>query len=410
MIERTAYKTILKTVSNKPVTLITGARQVGKTTLCYRLKDDLNAEYVTLADMDERKLATRDPKAFLKIHKMPLIIDEVQYAPELFQEIESIVDKERLNNPQINGLFILTGSQAYSLMENITQSLSGRVGIVTVSPLSISEISGKKEHPFRIDPIGALTAAQNQDIPDIYSLMIRGMYPELHVNENLPYDSFYSDYVDTYIMRDVSEMTAVRDKDKFRSFMEVLASLTGQELVYETISKAIGIDLKTIRKWLSILIAGDVIHLLEPYSDTSVVKRVSKRPKIYFKDTGLACYLAKIPDERILFASYLRGPMTETFIINEIIKTHRNNGLKTPFFYYRDSNRNEIDLLMLYDGKLNMIECKSGDTYDTGDVKSFGRLPTSLPKSGCIVCNCDKPYPISQEIYAFPIKSMGSWE
>ncbi len=409
MIKRSVYDTILRTISAKPVTLITGARQVGKTTLCNALKDEIGAEYVTLADHDERELAKRDPYMFLAIHKAPLIIDEVQYAPELFQEIESIVDRERLRDPLVNSLFILASSQSYGLMKDVTQSLSGRIGIVTVPTISLCEEAGVDERPFRIDPIDAFAAGSEIEMTDLPKKVIRGMYPELLMNDRISAASFYSDYVDTYIMRDVSEMVNVQDKDRFRSFMEVVASLTGQELVYETITKAIGADVKTIKRWLSVLVAGDIIRLLEPYSDVSVTKRVSKRPKIYFKDTGLACFLARIPDERILFSSYLKGPMMETFIVNEIIKTHENKGLKTPFFYYRDNNNVEIDLVMLYDGVLSMIECRSGHTYDKGDIKAFDRLSTNLDRIGCIVCNCNRPYPITREVYALPLRSVGMW-
>lgn len=408
MIERTVLSTIEDQIRLKPVVLITGARQVGKTTLCGMISEEFGMKYVTLADSNERMLARTDPEMFIKIHGYPLIIDEIQYAPQLFETIESVVDRERFEDPDAHGLFILTGSQKYRLMEGISQSMSGRVGVIDVPPVSISEEYGLKENPFTINQISSFgRALAINDERDMYSRIIRGMYPEIIRKKRLSPQRFYSDYVDTYIMRDVSEIINVKDRQKFRSFMEIVASFTGQVLVYETVSKTVGIDQKTVKSWLSVLEAGDIIIMLEPYSDRSVAKRVAKRPKLYMRDTGLACYLAKIPDERILTSSYLKGPMTETFIINEIMKTHQNKGLETPFFYYRDSNDNEVDLVMLYEGKLNMIECKAGISYGPSDIKVFGRLATSLEKIGCIVCLTDAPYPVTKEVYAIPLKTIG---
>ena len=408
MIERAILPVINELFGLKPVILITGARQVGKTTLCGMIRKEYDIKYVTLADSNERMLARTDPEMFIRTHGYPLIIDEVQYAPGLLETVESVVDRERLNDPEVHGLFILTGSQKYRLMEGISQSMSGRVGIVDIPAISISEEYGLHENPFTVDPVSSFERVPMiDDGMNMYSRIIRGMYPEIMTKKRLSPQRFYSDYVDTYIMRDVSEIINVKDRQRFRSFMEIVASYTGQVLVYESISKAVGIDLKTVKSWLSVLEAGDIITLLEPYSDRSVTKRVAKRPKLYMKDTGLACYLAKIPDERILMSSYLKGPMTETFIINEIMKTHQNKGLETPFFYYRDSNGNEVDLVMLYDGKLNMVECKSGISFGSSDIKAFGRLATTLEKIGCIVCLTETPYPITKNEYAIPLKTVG---
>ncbi len=407
MIPRAVYPTIKSLIEVKPVVLITGARQVGKTTLCGMLSKDLGIPYVTLADMDKRRLAENDPMMFFKVNGCPLIIDEIQYAPGLFEYIESIVDRERLRDPDSRGLFILTGSQAYRLMEGVTQTMSGRVGIIDVPAISLSEEYGLSERPFTISPENAFVrAGRVHDGTGTLERIVRGMYPEV-VSKGVPSQRYYSDYVETYIMRDVSEMINIRDRNKFRSFMEVVASLTGQVLAYESIAKAAGIDQKTAKGWLSVLEAGGIIEFLQPYSDSSVVKRVAKRPKMYMRDTGLACYLAGVPDARILFSSYLRGRMVETFMIGEIMKTHVNGGLDTPFFYYRDSNNNEVDLVMLFNGKLSMIECKSGADLGLSDIKNFGRLATSLEKTGCAVCLADVPYPIAKDVYAIPVKTIG---
>lgn len=194
---------------------------------------------------------------------------------------------------------------------------------------------------------------------------------------------------------------------KFEEFMELTASLTGQELVYENISNAVGIDGKTAKSWIGVLERSGIIHLLRPYTDRSPVKRMTKRPKIYFWDTGLACYLAKVADAPSLRAGYLRGPMVETYIINEIMKSHRNNGKNTGFHYFRDQS-NEIDLVMAADGILTLAECKSGMTYDANDVKAFDRLSCSLLKIGpsCLICLTEKMYPLKKDVYALPVTSI----
>lgn len=291
LIKRTIKEQILKSIKNKPVTLITVARQVGKSTLCYQIKKELDYNYVSLDDIRERKQAITDPEMFLQLHKWPLIIDDVQYAPKLFEVIEGIVNKEKLENGNNYGMYILTGSQAYELMSGVTESLAGRVSIIRMSPLSTREIFDSSEKKFEIDPI--ILANRSKDFTleanDLYKLIVRGMYPELYENSNLDSNMFYSNYVDTYIERDVSQIINLKDKLKFQNFMEVLASITGEELVYDTLSKAVGVKVETIKSWISVLIAGDIIYLLEPYNEMSVVKRIVKRPKIYFNDTGLAC-------------------------------------------------------------------------------------------------------------------------
>ena len=409
MIDRTVYSLLKEQTELKPVVLVTGARQVGKTTLCGMLSRDLGMKYVTLADNSERMLAMNDPDMFIKVHGYPIIIDEVHHAPGLFEAIEAVVDRERLADPDAHGLFVLTGSKKYRLMEGITQTMSGRVGIINVTGISLSEEYGLEESPFSISPESFFSRSHEvNDDTDMMSRIVRGMYPEIVSKKRLTPQRFYSDYVDTYIMRDVSEMINIRDRMKFRSFMEVVASLTGQTINYNTISNSVGINQKTVKNWLSVLEAGDIIFMLEPYADKSIVKRVTKSPKIYMKDTGLACYLAKIPDSKILGASYLKGPMTETFIINEIMKTHSNGGLETPFFFYRVSENEEIDLLMLYNGRLEMIECKSGMDIGKSDVKTFQKLRTDQEKVGCVVCLTDRPYPITDGVYAIPLRAVGS--
>lgn len=410
MIKRTIKSQIVESIKNKPVTLITGARQVGKSTLCYEIKKEYGFRYVSLDDRRERVQAISDPELFLKMHSWPLIIDEVQYAPALFDVIEFIVNKQKLETGKNNGMFILTGSQAYELMRGVTDSMAGRVSIIRMSPLSASEIYNKDELKFEINPILNIKRIFNYhiEINELFKLIVRGMYPELYDNKEISSDSFYSNYVDTYIERDVSQLINIKDKMKFQNFMEILASLTGQELVYDTIAKAVGVKVNTIKSWINVLMAGEIIYLLEPYNELSVVKRIVRRPKIYFNDSGLACYLARLNNDENLKRSAFAGSFFETYVVNEIKKSYRNNGIKENFYYYRDSNQNEIDLIILENGMLHFVECKAGVSYNRSDIKGFKYLKDSKYQIGlsCIICNTDSIYTIDENVYALPVTAI----
>ena len=411
MINRTIYKEIIDTIKNKAVTVITGARQVGKTTLCSLIETELGFNYVSLADPIIRNSAKSDPSEFLSLNPFPLIIDEIQKAPELFEYLEGIVDKE-IKKGNKKGLYVLTGSQAYKLMKGVTESMSGRVGLISMSPLSLSEITNKEELPFEVDiqRIKNRTKDYLIDTNKMYEYIVRGFYPELYDNTNLKTSIFYADYVETYLERDVSDFINLKDKQKFLNLMSVLASLTGQELIYDNLSKIIGVDVKTIQSWISVLIAGNIIYLLYPYNEESMVKQVTKRPKLYYGDTGLACYLARVTTPDTLKASYLKGHMVETFIVNEIIKSYKNNRYEkeTSFYYYRNSNQEEIDLIIVRDGKISLIECKSGEEFNSKDVSSFDNLSkTKLEMTNnAIICTTKNIYSIGKGIYVIPVTSI----
>ncbi len=406
MINRTILKQIELSVKCRPITLITGARQVGKSTLAQTFIKKGFA-YVSLDDPREREAAVSDPELFLQVHPWPLIIDEVQKAPILFDVIESIVNKEKLNNPQNYGMYILTGFQAYSLMKNVSESMAGRVSIIHMAPLSRNEILARDEPKFDFDPLKISARAKANPLPiaELYKIIVKGFYPELYSNELLDPEKFYSDYVEAYIERDVSDFIGLKNKLAFRRFMELLASLTGQELIYDNIAKLIGVDSKTIVSWVSVLMAGDIVHLLEPYHEYSITKRVVRRPKIYFSDTGLACYLTRASAPEILQSSFLSGRFVETYIVNEIRKTYLNNGKRPNFYYYRDNNMNEVDLLILEDGKLHCLECKSGISYTKKDIKAFKCLQQSNYEKGAnaLVCATPTLYTLEENAYAFPM-------
>lgn len=410
MINRTIKKQIIQSIKNKPITLVTGARQVGKSTLCYEIKKEFGFNYVSLDNLRERKQAINDPEMFLQTHEWPLIIDEIQYAPSLFDVIESIVNKQKLEKGPNNGMFIITGSEVYELMHGISESMAGRVSIVRMLPLSTREIFNQTELEFNFDPfiLNQRCNDYSMSANNLFSLIVKGMYPETHANIEISHEMFYSNYVLTYLERDVSNLINVKDKLKFQNFMEILASLTGEELVYETIAKAVGVKIDTIKSWVSVLLAGDIIYLLQPYNELSIVKRIVKRPKIYFNDTGLACYLAGLNDYRILQNSIFKGRFVETYIVNELRKSYLNNGIKPNFYYYRDNNQNEIDLVILKDGILHFIECKSGVEFNQKDIKGFNQLNNTNYEIGYsyIICNTPSIYKIKNMVYAVPITAI----
>lgn len=409
MIKRTIKKQILNSIKYKPVTLITGARQVGKSTLCYEISKELNFNYVSLDDIKERQLAISDPIMFLQLHQWPLIIDEVQYAPKLFDVIESIVNKQKLTNGNNQGMYVLAGSQSFELMKNVTESLAGRVGIIKMQTLSSREIFGVNDSKilFDINDINSRSKDYDLNINKLLNLITKGFYPELYDSE-IDKNFFYSNYVKTYIERDVSEIINIKDKLKFQNFLELLASLTGKELVYDNIAKIIGVKSDTIKAWVSVLVSSDIIYLLQPYNEISIAKRIVKRPKIYFCDTGLACFLVGLNEPEVLRKSYFLGSFVETYIINEFRKSLLNNGIYDSMYYYRDTNQNEIDLIILENGQLHLIECKTGVEFNKTDIKSFKNLNKTKYQIGesYIICNTETIYKIDSNVFVIPITSI----
>ena len=409
MIQRHIYDQIVDSIKSKPVTLITGARQVGKSTIAFEF-EKMGYSYVSLDNARERETARKDPDLFLQLHPWPVIIDEVQKAPELFESIEEIVNNEKRKRIDNYGMFILTGSQSYKLMKGVTESLAGRVSIIHMMPLSRNEILGRDEPVFDFDLKKIQKRANDNPLTviELFDNIVKGFYPELYSNSGLKLQKFYSDYVETYIERDVSDLVNVKDKLLFIHFMELVASLTSEEIVYDNIAKILGIDKKTVMSWLSILIAGNIVYLLEPYNEMSIAKRIVRRPKLYFTDTGLACYLARLTSGEILQNSNFSGRFVETYIINELRKSYVNNGIEPHFYYYRDNNMNEIDLVIIQDGKLHRVECKSGIKFNNSAVKGFKQLDKTNYQIGAkaIICNTDKIYPLDDDVYVLPLSGI----
>jgi len=409
-IKRNIEDSIHVALKDFPVLIVTGARQVGKSTLLRSLKTEIKYEYVTLDNPLDREAAKSEPQAFLRRYKPPVIIDEIQYAPELLPYIKILVDEKRYSDKiNSNGMFILTGSQIFKLMKGVSESLAGRVCIFHLYGLSANETLGEKDTPFlpAYEHISEAANKKSIDLDELYERIHRGSFPELAHGVNV--QNFYSGYLQTYLERDIRDIIAIKDEMKFLKFMASIAVRTAQEIKYDDITKEVEIDIKTAQSWLSILQTSGLVYMLQPYSNNAI-KRIIKTPKIYFMDTGLACFLARYVDSKTLEISAYSGAIFETHIITEIIKTYVNGGMypELYLYYYRDSNKKEIDLLIVQNGVVYPIEIKKSGNPSASVVKSFSVL-SPLEKAnmkigeGGIICMVDKVIPIDDRNYFIPV-------
>ena len=382
--------------------LITGPRQVGKTTVLKELMDS-DREYVTLDDLEERGLAKRDPAMFLQMHSTPIMIDEVQYAPELFSYI-----KIQIDNGAAPGTYWLTGSQAFKLMELAQESLAGRVAILHMPSLSQHEIYGSGEcKPFALE-LAALKARESTNAPadlaQMYERIWKGSMPGLVSGKYTDRDVFYSSYLQTYIDRDVKEQVQLADPLLFRDFVRAAACRAGQMLNVHDIAQDVGVSDDTAKRWLQVLEKSDVIFLLRPYSN-NLLKRTVKTPKMYFFDTGLVAYLTRYSSPEILANGAINGAILENFVVSELLKSYHNNAKECLLWYYRDSNSNEIDMVIESDGKLHPLEIKRSVNPGKELIGAFTHLDkASVPRgNGAILCMRPKLSAINSENYIVPI-------
>ncbi|MFA6784102.1 MAG: ATP-binding protein [Sphaerochaeta sp.] len=390
-IQRAMERLIAEITKEYPVILLTGPRQCGKTTMLLKLMDDAKneREYVSLDDLTLRALAKNDPVTFFQLHKPPLMIDEVQYAPELFPYIKMIVDKN--HEP---GLFYLAGSQLFKRMEGVKESLAGRVALLHLSPLANGEILGRQDiRPFEAN-LEMLSDRQQQNksvtVTDIFSSLHRGSMPALVSGKYSKPDLFYSSYIGTYLDRDVKELSGTIDSLKFTRFLTACAARSSQLLNYKGIGEDAEIDQSTAKSWLRILETLGIIFYLHPYSN-NVLKRVVKTPKLYFYDTGLICYLTRWTSAETAMNGAMNGALLENYVISEVMKSYQNEGLNPPLYYYRDKDNKEIDLVIDRDGKLYPIEIKKTAMPDKNLVKVFSVLTSqdSIRGTGAIVCTVE---------------------
>lgn len=400
-IKRSAENVIKKQEKMFKAILITGSRQVGKTTMLKNVKSNIN--YITLDDMLLNQSAKEDPSLFLKSNKPPIIIDEIQYAPDLLRYIKIEID-----NSDKKAMFYLTGSQQFHLMKNVSESLAGRIGILNLLGLSLREI---KEIDFNRPFIPTKEYFEEREkinaeisYDEIWDIIHKGTMPALYQEES-DFEMFYSMYVNTYIERDVRNLTQVGDTLTFFKFMTALASRIGQLLNLNSVATEVGITIPTAQRWLSILVSSNIVYLLEPYYN-NITKRAVKTPKIYFLDTGLVSYLTKWKDKKVLETGNMAGNFFENFVIVEIIKSYYNSGeLRPPIYFYRDKEKKEIDLIIEQNGKLHPIEIKKSANPSKDMIANFKVLEkVGNVGEGGIICMYDKMIDLDDKNKVIPYR------
>ena len=402
-IKRDMEEIFLQTSQQFKVVLITGPRQVGKSTMLQKLMAGTDRKYVTLDNMADRNLAITDPKTFIEIHSPPVFIDEVQYAPNLFSYIKMQVDTR-----QNNGDYWLSGSQIFKLMRGVSESLAGRVGLLDLFPLSQNEIYNHKTcTPLSLDMVSLKARAAH--IPtatpvDIFTRIINGGMPQLAAEGTGGRERFYESYIRTYIERDVRDLSGDIDVMKFYRFMIAVTARVGQLVNYKSIADDADIDQVTAKNWLNILETLGIIFYLHPFSN-NLLKRTIKAPKLYFYDSGLAAHLAGWNNVTALMNGAQSGALLENFVISEVAKGYCNTGKMPRLHYYRDKDNKEIDLLWENNQTLYPIEIKKTSSPDSRLTKVFSLLEKSgktLGKGG-IVCMYDQFLPLDKDNFIIPV-------
>ena len=394
--------------------LVTGARQVGKSTLLKKAFPD--RRYVSLDDPFLEQQAREAGDMFLTLNAPPVTIDEVQRAKELFRYI-----KIKCDESEEKGLFFLSGSQPFHLMQNVSESLSGRIGIIELSGLSMRECTRDAFNSHFLPTMEYVIERKKtlKKRENIWEIIHLGGYPELQ-DADKEWNAFYADYVTTYMERDVRELAAVQDLTAFRQFMIAAAARTGEILNFSAIASEIGKDVKTVKNWISILEASGIVYLLEPYT-SNVLKRAIKSPKLYFRDTGLVCYLTRWLTPETLAYGAMSGPVFETFAVSEILKSFSNEGLDYRHFvsYYRGRDKkkttedgklqeleSEIDLIIEENGVLYPIEIKKNTQAKAITTAAFDvldQIPGKRRGMGAILCNCPQVGALRENILQIPV-------
>ena len=402
-INRHSEKTVQELARMFGAVLVTGPRQVGKTTMLERLTDGMN--YATLDDPILRASAEEESVTFFKDYPPPVFVDEIQKAPALFEQIKMLLDRERKK-----GQFFLCGSQQFRMMKGVSESLAGRIGLVTLLGFSLRESHGIAfDVPFL--PTEEYFSQRKLNIANIsydevWNTIHRGSMPELRDNPDFDWQMFYGAYVRTYIERDVRELSEIGDTVKFTKFMVAAAASTGQLLNLSSLARDVGISQPTAERWLSILMTSNLVYLLPPYSN-NITKRAIKTPKLYFLDTGLAAYLTRWNTPEVLKNGAMAGAFFESFVLSEIVKSYYNRGiLELPLYFYRDKDGNEIDLLIEENGTLYPIEMKKHADPRKRDMEAFDlidRIPGIKRGPGGVVCLYDKLITLRGEDRIIPV-------
>ena len=371
---RILEKTIAETEKSFPVTVITGPRQSGKSTLLKHYFPGRKATFLSLDDPNFRNLLSDDPLPYLENLKKPVVIDEIQYMPQLATFVKILVDKNRTP-----GQWFITGSHQFSVMKDVSESLAGRAAILSLPTFQIRE---------------------RRNITDIGNYLLRGSYPEIAVNRKLNSDIWYSSYVQTYLERDLRSMMSISSLRDFENVLRLLAAHTAQELNYSSIANQLGISVPTIKRWLSVLEASYIIFLLPPFFN-NYGKRIIKSPKIYFYDVGLANYLVGIKDIDFLLKGPMAGALFETAVVSEIVKAEYAKGVKPELYFWRSQSGIEIDLIRPEKSYYVPYEIKISSTIKPEFYKNINywiELSGQQNKKGYLITNCNQDLPLPKNI------------
>ena len=399
---RTLSGVINRASGSFKVVMLTGMRQVGKTTLLKDLAGE-DRVYLTFDDPRTLKTAKEDPYLLFETYKARLLIDEVQYAPEVFSHIKMLADASNEF-----GLVWMTGSQQFLLMKGVSETLAGRMALIDLHGFSLYEKENMalQHQPF-IPSARPASILPRRNAAETFDIIWKGSFPQLFTQNDGDWELFYSSYVKTYIERDVRQLASVGDELAFYNFLRASAARTGQELNLSALAGDVGVTVNTAKAWISVLRASGVVYLLPPYSQ-NITRRIVKRPKLYFLDTGLAAYLTDWNTGAQLMAGAMSGAIFETFVFGEILKSYSHNGKGANLYYYRDSNKAEIDLLIAQGGKLHPVEVKKTASPDSRMVKNF----EMLEKFGCsvgygaLICLADRPFPLTRNAVAMSVWDM----
>ncbi|MBR1376097.1 MAG: ATP-binding protein [Cardiobacteriaceae bacterium] len=397
-ISRQQETTLRRIAQQFPALLLSGARQVGKSTLLKEVFSDYS--YLTFDDPMLRQQAQIEPFLFINSCKLPTILDEVQYAPEIFSLI-----KMELDTKKKNGLFLLSGSQAFELMKNVQETLAGRIAILKLGGLSLREINHDEFFkPFipNLDYLDNRNPIENNK--NIWQVIHQGSMPRLYEQET-DWGIYYASYVATYIERDIRQIINVENTANFSKFMSAIAARSGELLNYSNIAQEVEISIETVKRWLSVLQASGIIYLLKPYANNHL-KRAIKTPKVYMTDTGLMAYLSKWTSPETIQTGAKSGQFFETFVINEIIKSFYNNGKEPPIYFYRDTNQKDIDLIIEDGQNIYPIEIKSTGNPNKKMAASFKTLQKTVAdkniKEGIIICQYPKKILLAEDLISIP--------
>lgn len=394
-IHRTLERKFLKMSSFFKAVLVTGARQVGKTTMLKHLAENENRTYVSMDNQMARALAKTDPVLFFQTYKPPIIIDEIQKAPELFEQIKIMCDET-----DERGLFWLTGSQQYHMISNIRETLAGRIGILELYSLSKNETDNiifQNELDFTLDCLlERQKVSGKNDITDIFDHIWRGGMPAALDADEEQRQEYFNSYIETYLMRDVSEEGGITDTVRFRRFLNACAALTAEQVNYSTLAEAADISQPTAKAWLLLLESLGIIYLLKPFANNEI-KRLAKTPKLYFCDTGLCAYLSMWLTRDTLMNGAASGHYFENYVVAELLKNYSYSQSKVNLTYYRDSNAKEIDVLIEENGRIHPLEIKKSANPNRREIKKYEVLEKTAMQTGAggIICMCEEVIPIN---------------